>query len=170
VCRTLDAAVWDRIATILRDPQTIAREVEQLRDANTEADEESTTTKRIAEVERRRSNLARSLAALDDAEASAPLLAELQTLSNRHKDLLSERDALAAQRLRRMQAQARMDSLAHWCETVASNLGNLDYEEKRMALEALSVTATVWRADHQPRYAISLSVPLGDDIVDSFSR
>jgi site-specific DNA recombinase len=170
VCRTLDTAVWDRVAAILRDPQTIAREVEQLRDADTEADEEATTTKRIAEVERRRSNLARSIAALDDAETSAPLLAELQTLSNRHKELLAERDALVAQRLSRMQAQLRMDSLARWCETVAANLDAIDYEGKRMALDALSVRATVWRADHQPRYAISLSVPLGNDIADSFSR
>ncbi len=39
-----------------------------------------------------------------------------------------------------------------------------------MALDALSVTAMVWRADHQPGYAISLSVPLGNDIADSFCR
>jgi hypothetical protein len=63
-----------------------------------------------------------------------------------------------------------MTSLAHWCETVAANLDGLDYEGKRMALHALSATATVWRADHLPRYEISLSIPLGDDIVDSFSR
>jgi hypothetical protein len=124
---------------------------------------------RIAEVERQRTNLTRAIAALDDEEAAAPLLEQLSALSKRKKALVAERDALEVQRDRRAQSQSQLDELSRWCQTVAENLDTLDYGGKRMALAALNTTATVWRADHEPRYEIALSFPLDGDIVEGSS-
>jgi hypothetical protein len=70
------------------------------------------------------------------------------------------------------QAQERLANLEQWCRHMATKLENASYARKRQALEALEVCVKVWRADHEPRYDISMSVPLdgdGKDIVDRWS-
>jgi hypothetical protein len=60
-----------------------------------------------------------------------------------------------------------MDGLADWRRTVAATLDGLGYEGKRTALEALGATATVWQANHAPRFEITLSIPDGAMLVKS---
>jgi hypothetical protein len=38
----------------------------------------------------------------------------------------------------------------------------MTYQQKQLALDALGVTARVYRADHQPRYEIEANIPMSD--------
>jgi hypothetical protein len=40
----------------------------------------------------------------------------------------------------------------------------LTYAEKRLALEALNVRVRLYRTDHEPRYEITASIPLGEGV------
>ena len=67
-------------------------------------------------------------------------------------------------------AQDRLAELELWRATVAANMGDMTYQQKRLAFDALGVTARVYRADHEPRYEIEASIPLTNDEVVSNTR
>ena len=91
---TLDAAVWQRVVQVLRDPQLIAREVETLR-ADGGLDRDLAAVERLlVGIIRKQANLATLAATVDDAEAAAPLVAELKALAERKKAAEAERDTL----------------------------------------------------------------------------
>jgi site-specific DNA recombinase len=141
----LDSVVWQKVAQVLRDPQVIAREVETLR-ADGGLDRELAAVERLlVGIAKKQTNLATLAATVDDAEAAAPLVAELKALAERKKVAEAERDTL-----RRRIADAEVDAakvrdLAAWCQTVAANLDTLTYGERRLALTALGVQVRVWR-------------------------
>ncbi len=156
----LDAAAWARVEQVLSDPQIVANEVARLRGTDSTETNLAALDKRIAEVERRRTNLTRRTAAIDDDELAAPFLVEIRTLGDQHKRLREDRDALLRERASWQIAQERLDDLEWWCRIQAKNLAALTYEQKRLALLALKVEATVWSTDHIPRFAITMQVDL----------
>ncbi|MDP9470199.1 MAG: recombinase family protein [Chloroflexota bacterium] len=156
----LDAAAWARVEQVLSDPQIVANEVARLRGTDPTETNVAALDKRIAEVERRRTNLTRRTAAIDDDELAAPFLVEIKTLGDQHKRLRDDRDALLRERASWQIAQERLDDLEWWCRVQAENLAALTYEQKRLALLALKVEATVWSTDHIPRFAITMQVDL----------
>jgi hypothetical protein len=62
-----------------------------------------------------------------------------------------------------------MRDVVTWCRQIAARLDTLTYEQRRLALDALNVSAKVYRHDHEPRYVITASIPL-DDVIVSSSR
>ena len=50
----------------------------------------------LAEIDRQRANLTRAIATLDDPEASAPLVGELRSLTERRRQLEAERENFLA--------------------------------------------------------------------------
>jgi site-specific DNA recombinase len=154
--RDLDSAVWQKVAQVLRDPYVIAREVETLRgDGGLDRDLE-VIERLLAGITRKQTNLATLAATVDDAEAAAPLIAELKALAERKKATEAERNTLR-QRISDAEADAtKVRDLAAWCQTVASNLDTLTYDERRLALTALGVQVRVWR----PGTVSSDGVPL----------
>jgi hypothetical protein len=120
--------------------------------------------KRIAEVERQRTNLMRRIATIDDDEIAAPFLVEIQALGTQHKQLQRERDDVEAERRGWQLAQERLDDLQWWCRVQSERLANLTYEQKRLALFALHVEATVWGKDHDPRFSITMQIDLDNPL------
>ena len=54
----------------------------------------------------------------------------------------------------------RLNDLQSWCKSVSVRRGEFTYEQRRTALDALGVQVRVWRTDHEPRYAVTASIPL----------
>ncbi len=156
----LDSAVWARVEQVLSNPQLVANEVARLRGTDPTEANVAALDKRIAEVERQRTNLMRRTAAIDDDELAASFLVEIKTLGEQHKRLRDDRDALLAERTAWQLAQERLDDLEWWCRVQSENLAALTYEQKRLALLALKVEARVWSADHDPRFAITMQIDL----------
>lgn len=67
-----------------------------------------------------------------------------------------ERTDLERQRENWRTAEAQLDSVEAWCRLVAVNLGELSYDERRMAVGALGVEARVWARHHDPRYQVTM--------------
>jgi site-specific DNA recombinase len=160
--RILDAAVWDQVRSVLTDPERIARELERMQAHDpTEADLAS-IDKALARVEQERVNIVRAIAMLSDPDAAAPLAVELKVLADRAKQFAAERADVLTRRSVWSEAQARLGNLTAWCRTVAANIDRLTYEERRDALIALGVAVVVYRKGHEPRYEITMKIPLAD--------
>jgi site-specific DNA recombinase len=158
--RKLDAAVWAKVESILTRPEIVAAELEKLRGDDPTTDDLDAVERALADVSKRQGNLARAIAAVDDEDASAPLVAEVSALAERKRQLAAERDAILARQGQWAVAQAKMDDIRAWCRTVARNLGTLTYQERRTALLALGVKAVVWPRGAERRYEIVASIPL----------
>jgi hypothetical protein len=131
--------------SILRDPEIIAAEVEKRRhDGGLDRDRVA-IEKQLASIADKQERTARAIAAVDDDDASAPLLVELRALADRKKAVEIERDDLLRRIADRDAETERVATLAHWCRTVATNLDTLSYEEKRLALSSLGVKVRVYR-------------------------
>ena len=170
----LDAAVWSRVTALLTQPEIIVAEVERRRGIDPTARNLATVDHALAAVTRQQGNLARTLALLDDADATAPLVAELSILAARKRELDGERAVMLGQREAWTAAQGRLDELTAWCDTVAANLDLLSYDDRRLALRALGVRVRLWERDHEPRYEITANISLdqlsGPTVVDSYTR
>lgn len=160
VSSMLDDVVWERIESLLLDPSTIRDELERLTvDDPTEADL-AFVDQRIAQAKRRRSNLAANLGLLD-ADSAEVVRDQLATLSQQTRAFEAEREQVLTRHQARLDAAARLAELETWCSTVAANLGQLSYDQRRLALDALGVGVKVWKPDHTPRFQIEASIPLG---------
>lgn len=155
----LDAAVWSKIEAVLTRPDIIATEVERLRkDDPTRADIE-TIERMLAGLTRKERNLMNRLADADDADLGDLITADLKGIAAQKRQLQDERRAVELQRANWEASQERLDDLTAWCQTVADNLGELSYAERRLAVNTLGVEVQVWRADHNPRWTIKMAVP-----------
>jgi hypothetical protein len=66
-------------------------------------------------------------------------------------------------------AQTRLHDLQWWCTIQSERLASLTYEQKRLALFARHVEATVWSKDHDPRFAITMQIDLDNPLSDPHS-
>jgi hypothetical protein len=124
-------------------------------DVSAEQDVES-IDRRLRTIATRQGRLARAIAALDDDEASAPLLVELKSLAADAQALTNERTRLAVQANASAKQQEALLDLEGWCRRVAHNLHALTYAERRLVLETLGVTVRVFSASHNPRWEIDI--------------
>lgn len=156
----LDAIVWEKVVALVTRPEVVLAELEKQREDDPTAADLDALTSALDAVRKKQANLGRAVAVLDDAEAAAPLLAELKALGDRKRHLEAEREALRQRQARWQASQDHLLDLQGWVETVAANVHELTYRQKRDLLAALDVNVTLYRADHEPRYAITASIPI----------
>jgi site-specific DNA recombinase len=167
----LDGPVWERVASILRDPGIIAAEVNKVRDDGGLDHDLTAIERHIAGLTTKQGRIAKRLTDVDDDDVAALMLAELKALSAQKAAAEAERDSLQQRLVHRDTERARVRSLAEWCRTVSSNLNSLTVGEKRLALEALGVTVQVWRGDavsddggKLPRWELTLQPTPPEDV------
>lgn len=93
------------------------------------------------------------------------LVAQLEDIADRKRNLIREREGILSRQKAWAQAESQLGSVTLWCRTIATRLGQLTYQEKRLALDALGVQVTLYHTDHEPRYVITASIPLDSEIV-----
>jgi site-specific DNA recombinase len=153
----LDPVVWAAVENVLLKPDIIATEVERRRGSDPFAGDLETLERRLRSIDNQQRRLSRAVALVDDDEAAAPLLVELRQLGVESKAL-----RLDQQQLRRRAADHDADTnalnnITSWCHRVSKNLSTLTYQEKRLILDALGVSVRVFRADHEPRWEITMA-------------
>jgi site-specific DNA recombinase len=156
----LDNAVWEGIRHRILREDVIAHELARLQQEDPSDANLAAIERILAEIARKQTNLSRSLAAIDDHDAAAPLVAELKALAARKRELESERDQVRDRQAGWRSSQQQLLSLQEWVRTVAENLDELDYARKRDLLAALDVRVNLYRADHEPRWEARASLPL----------
>jgi site-specific DNA recombinase len=158
----LDGDIWELVSLILSDRSIIEREITGLADAAPESGKVESLDRALASLTRKQGNVAAGMALLDDDEARAPLAMQLQLLSEQKKALQAERDATIAQRTNSMALRERLDGLAAMGQAFAAQARTMAYSEKRDWLAALNVAVEVFPKSHDPRYNVSLGIPLPD--------
>jgi site-specific DNA recombinase len=175
----IDDPVWATVSTVLRDPAIIAREVARHRTGGGLDRDLAVIEKQLAAIADKQGRTARAIAAVDDDDAAAPLVAELRTLAARRKALEAERDDAIERIADRAAEDAKLRTLSDWCQTVAATLDSLSYDEKRLALDALGVQVRIYRpnaADEAgeplPRWEVMLrpASPTSDIVYHSTRR
>lgn len=152
----LDEAVWQRVVEVLTKPEIIAREVERRSSSDPFGQDIEALDRRLKDIEARRARLAKAVASVDDDEAVSPLVLELQHLAVDAKNVKNERESLVIRAANSEAERKKLQDLADWCSRVAGTLPRLNYEEKRLILDALGVTVTLYKADHDPRWEIKM--------------
>lgn len=156
----LDGTVWAEVKAFMTRDEIMSHAVQQRRGEDAFVEEIAALDRRLAEIARQRTNLARAVATLNDEEIAAPLLTELMALGEQRKALTAERETLVAQATAAEVDRQKLMDLDRWRRRVAGNLDRLTYQERRMVLEALGVMAYVYKADHQPqRIEVRLAPP-----------
>jgi site-specific DNA recombinase len=141
----VDGPVWAAVSTVLREPEIIAREVARHRTDGGLDRDLAAIERQLPAIADKQGRTARAIAAVDDDDAAAPLLAELKNLADRKKALEAERDHAIERIADRAAENARLQTLTDWCALVGTNLDSLSYDEKRLALDALGVQVRVYR-------------------------
>jgi site-specific DNA recombinase len=162
-CHILDQAVWTRVEAVLTRPEVIATELERLRRSDPVQGDLEAISRLVAETNRKQRNLVGQLGVTDDPDVSLLIQEELKALTTQKRQFEADHAKLEAQRETWRLVQDRLEDLDAWRQKVATNLGGITYEERRLALRALGVEATVWRTDHDPRFDITMRL----DFIDS---
>jgi site-specific DNA recombinase len=149
--------VWTRVEEVLTQPEIIEAEVARIAKTDPFTADLAAIDDRLEAISNQRMRLARAIGALDDVDASAPLLLELKELARQADSLKLERLALEFQTSRRAIDRERLADIASWCRRVSGKLPTLTYEQKRMVLEALGVGVKVFSTDHDPRWEIAMA-------------
>ncbi|MDP9358529.1 MAG: recombinase family protein [Chloroflexota bacterium] len=154
----LDAAVWSRVEAVLRDPELIAAEAERRLEVDPFAGDLDALGRQIVEIRKCQANLTRIAAALEDPDASAPVVGELRALADQKRSLDAEHAALRQRRQAVEDDRNRLADVAEWCRRVAGNLPALTYQQRRDLLMALGVSVRVWREDGPQRWELTMAV------------
>lgn len=112
----------------------------------------------VADIERRQTNLARRMSALDDDDAAAVLMGELKRLGQQ----LSEAKTYAAtveardrsQATRAAQVRSALDYLAEIDRDLGAGLASLTFDKTRHVLHLLNARLTLYPASVKPRWQV----------------
>jgi site-specific DNA recombinase len=140
----VESWVWDQISNILRDPSIIAAELDRMaQDGPQESlsEELESATSRLQAIDKQQKRLMQRYAEADDDAFPWELVQEQVTRLEREKQTVSGIITDIEGRVQAEQAAAQqLHELQVYVERVASNLKAFDFDEKRLALDALGVT------------------------------
>ena len=156
----IDNAVWEKVRALVMRPEIVMQEVERVKTDDPTTADRAAVESLLTETRRKRDNLTRALANIDDADVQTSVLSELKVVSQRVRDLETERDMLTAQRGDWQVSRDQLDSLSAWLGVVSTNIDALTYQQKRDLLTALDVRVLLYPTNHTPRYTITASLPL----------
>lgn len=158
VAHILDQAVWEKAETILTDPATVTKELERLHSCDPTEQDLVVIDDALRQMEKRMAMLVQSIAMVTEPDAAVPLVTHLEDLTRQANTLKHERDHVLERQKAWQQHQTNLASLDEWCRTVSTNLKSFEFKERRMVLDALGFSATLYRTDHQPRYIITADI------------
>jgi site-specific DNA recombinase len=160
LARELDPIVWNTVTMVLKDPAWIRQ---QLAD---QADDPSLTdriTEQQANVRRLQQEEARLAARLGELDDPTPVIARLNEVSARRKVVESELAELAFQQRHAEQIAQRLDGFDQRFLDAAERVDAMGYDERRAILRQFGVGVTLWKKEHDPRFAIDWAFDLGSD-------
>jgi site-specific DNA recombinase len=157
---TMDATVWEHVSATLNDPAHLTKALAQWQ-AEHETQKQRATANldavngQLRQLEAKAANVTLSITEAAKPDARAILTRALDDLTEQIRHLTAERDRLQHDAHENANHAAQVASLAEWARSVAGRLAGFTYQQKRVALYALGVRVTLWRADHTPRYTIT---------------
>ena len=160
----LEAAIWDHVKDLMRDPERLLGQFEDFAHSTSESEEEDAEAKKFEGHLRR---LSREESRLVDAYQAE--IIELEELKERREKIAQQREALTAQyeqraQLRRQALQARevLEDLEAFCGRINARLDDAAFEEKQAILQLLIERIIVGEDTLEIHHVIPLHGPSGD--------
>lgn len=167
----LDGYVWNCVREFMLSEKMLEDAIARHGGGQRYEQQIASLDRRLAKIARQQAKVAQAIGRGLDDDVSEPLLAELANLATERKEALEGRDALVRAANAATADRQRLMDLKAWRQRVSVNLEKLTYDQKRMVLEGLGVTANVYRQDHEPRIEVTIAPPPierdGDGIVFS---
>jgi len=141
--RLLDDIVWGRIRDLLVSPDTVLTGISLLKEDMAQADN---FTYEIGEVERKLKILdGDQEKLLDHSLRGFPpelVIKENEKINESREELLRRKAELEDRLTQAKTTRANLDNIAAFCKLASKNIDEFDYEQKRLALQALQIK--VW--------------------------
>lgn len=154
-CAEIDAAVRRLARLIYTHPEVVAEQAALHRANDPTAADLMMIEKTLAEVERQQRGVSIVAAQITDADAAAPLVAQLERLAEQKRTGERDRAELLARRAGWDESQRFLDTFALVARRMAVVLDRLDHAGWQEAIDALQITAVVQRsAVPDERYAL----------------
>jgi len=142
--KEIESLVWDEIRKALSSPKVIWKALERRQESLSPERLETKLEEAQKEIQRLRKQEQKLIYLFRVGEYDEELLeVETRRLKQAQRQANSEYQKLNRQWATMSQAAEQMKSLETYCEWASQNLENLDFEQKRLALEALDVQVTV---------------------------
>lgn len=155
----LDAAVWEQLRAWMLDDEPLER-TKASRHVTDPSLDLAQLDRSMAQLERQRDNLIRTIGLTDDADSSAALIAQLDTVSKQRRALEAERGTVEREAEGYRLSQQVEHDMNGWRQRTAAGMDAMTYQERRDLLSLLGLKVKLWPADHKPRwYAGSELVP-----------
>ncbi|HEY8600388.1 MAG TPA: recombinase family protein [Thermomicrobiales bacterium] len=150
----LDAAAEAYLKRVVLDRDVLGLMIARLRDDDTTATDMAATEATLATVKKRQSVVAAAVAALDDADAAAPLLEKLTALAKERIGLEAQLAKLRTRADAASATLARFDALQEQANAIRENWHLLPYAAKRDLIAAIDLRTTIYPATAPERYSI----------------
>jgi hypothetical protein len=162
----LDRLVWQAVHAVMERDDVLQHGLELVMSEQPAERELAGIERVLNQLKRQQGNLAKAIAMASDDTALAPLMAEMERVAQRLRELEAERAALARQAEVWARMRDQYQELARWRRQVAQRLDAMDYRERRWLLDLLGLVARVYPEDdpEHDRVEITLGLPLGVDI------
>jgi site-specific DNA recombinase len=157
----LDAAVWDAICEVIKNPDLIKQEYAHMCETKDPGAEMlASIDRQLSELDRRIANQRKFAELVDDDDERAELAAEVSRLRQDHRVLEAERVAAQARTAGWRDQQRGLERLLNLCKRVAGRLDTATPERRRETLLTLRAEVLVYRSDHTPRAELTIYLPL----------
>lgn len=158
---TLDAQVWAALVDVIRSRPHLLMSGRFDPDAHeTAARDRDRLERTIRDLTRRQRNLTRELSAMDDAGAAGAIRAELVDITGQLRVATAD---LAGTESRIASHAAAVDdarSVREWARRIEPRLDSMGLADRRMVLEMLSLTVSVYRRGRTPRWTMVYEPPV----------
>lgn len=155
----LDLIVWNTVTDILKDPAWIRQKLEEQADDSTLADRVASARAGVKKMRLEEMRLAERLGELDDP---TPVVARMNELAAARKAAEQELDDLMFQQQYAEQIGRRLKTFDRRFLDAYERVDAMGYDERRATLRQFAVQVTLWKRDHEPRFAIDWAFDLGD--------
>lgn len=158
----LETWVWDKVAAILRDPSIIASELQRRREQGVPdslATQREALRRSLDKVEKQQQRLLRLFGEGDDTSLPLDIIKRELAAAEDEKQRLREMLAAVDQQIADAEvAMQQLDSVAAYCNRVAERLNVFNFDEKRLAIEALDVRVV----GNKRHWRLDGAIPIGE--------
>jgi len=163
ISERLDQQVWERVIAPLRDVQALSNPLDTQSASDPVARSLATVQSHLANTARKRNNRTRRLADVDDDDLATLMMGEIKALTAHHMMLETEEANLLERQRQWQTQQSDLSSALAFVEAMRAVLDDTDAltnDDKRLLLTALGVKVIVFKSGHEPRFAVTASIPL----------
>lgn len=162
VTHRINAAVWERIRQVVREPSLVEAALRAQEQQPGEAlDELTPIEKSIASVERRIKNYNRVVDMAEDDDVIDDAVATLAQLAKEKRRLEKEKGEVLAKQSSVEREQEQVEEFKQWCAEMREKIDDCaytpSYEELVNACSKLGIKAIVWKPDHDPHFTVQCS-------------